>query len=150
MTIFAKVKYEYVGEFKMVLNIAFTNGALSMQFAEMWDIFKKSGLLKWSMRMSNEPLKTNRCTCFIITYQCKVSWMWNDKAAVYWKRYMYQHKNITVPQWSRRYTCSGPWWYTTVWPSHPPVTSCRLVVCTAILHSPPTQGLYNSLVYLLI
>lgn len=100
--------------------------------------------------MSNEPLKSNRCTCtcFIITYQCKVSWMWNDKAAVYWKRY--QHKNITVPQWSHRYTCSGPWWYTTVWPSHLPVTSCRLVVCTAILHSPPTQGLYNSLVYLLI
>lgn len=98
--------------------------------------------------MSNEPLKSNRCTCFIITYQCKVSWMWNDKAAVYWKRY--QHKNITVPQWSHRYTCSGPWWYTTVWPSHLPVTSCRLVVCTAILHSPPTQGHYNSLVYLLI
>lgn len=42
MTIFAKVKYEYVGEFKMVLNIAFTNGALSMQFAKMWDILKKA------------------------------------------------------------------------------------------------------------
>lgn len=42
MTIFAKVEYEYVGEFKMVLNTAFTNGALSMQFAKMWDIFKKA------------------------------------------------------------------------------------------------------------
>lgn len=42
MTIFAKVKYEYVGEFKMVLYTEFTNGALSMQFAKMWDILKKA------------------------------------------------------------------------------------------------------------
>lgn len=57
---------------------------------------------------------------------------------------------MTVPLWSHRYTCSGPWWHTTVWPTHRSVTSCFLVSCTASLHSPPNQGPYNSLAYLFI
>lgn len=57
---------------------------------------------------------------------------------------------MTVPLWSHRYTCSGPWWHTTVWPSHRSVTSCFLVSCTASLHNPPNQGPYNSLAYLFI
>lgn len=57
---------------------------------------------------------------------------------------------MTVPLWSHRYTCSGPWWHTTVWPTHRSVTSCFLVSCTASLHNPPNQGPYNSLAYLFI